>query len=51
MNLKGVQTFGKKSGKFTKILARHGLPQCEFILTHLDEKFGCSLTSGNYDLV
>jgi hypothetical protein len=51
MNFKGIQTFLKKSDKFSKIPSSHGILECEFILTHLYSKIGSSFTSGRKDLV
>jgi hypothetical protein len=51
MNFKGIQTFLKKSDKFSKILSSHGILEYEFRLSHLYSKIGSSFTGGRKDLI
>jgi hypothetical protein len=51
LNFRGVQTFLKKSDKFSKIPSLDDTLEFEFILTHLYSNIGSSSTSGRRDLV
>jgi hypothetical protein len=46
LNFKGVQTFMKKSDKFSKIPSSHVILEYKFKLTHLYSNIECSFTSG-----
>jgi hypothetical protein len=51
MNIKGIQTFLKKSDKFYKIPYPHPILDYKFTLTHLYSNIGSFFTSGNRYLV
>jgi hypothetical protein len=51
LNFKGVQTFLKKSDKFSKILYPRPILDYRFILTPMYSKIGSSFTSVKNDLV
>jgi hypothetical protein len=51
MNFKVVQTFLKKSDKFSKIPSSYDILEYDFVFTHLYSNIGSSFTSGRRDLV
>jgi hypothetical protein len=51
LNFKEIQSFLKKSDKFSKIPCYHDIPEYKFILTRFYSNIGSSYTSGKNDLV